>query len=381
MARRPQTSDGSVRAGIARAGRADLRFRLLIVFSCVIATLGLLADSTAVVIGAMLVAPLLGPIMALGIALLGGRGQSFVAPAFALIEGAAVAVLLSWMLTEVLSHSTLDVLTATPREVTARTRPNPLDLGIALAGGAIGAYALVRLKDSAALPGVAIATALMPPLCTVGIGLAARDRGIWGGAFLLFATNLLAIMFSCAIVFWSLGLRPRRSSLPALRLALGAVSVGVIGVALFGLSVRAVQESREARELRSTVASALADVIPGSELVDIERSSAPEGGLEVRVTARTPGQSTLVEATAIQALVAQGMQTRISLVLVSVPVIVLDPLNPPRKDATVAVATPARATPVAPTVAPTTRPTVTPSPAPTATLSPTAVAPPVGNSP
>ncbi|MBK6317969.1 MAG: hypothetical protein IPF51_04190 [Dehalococcoidia bacterium] len=54
-------------------------------------------------------------------------------------------------------------------------------------------------------------------------------------------------MFSCAIVFWSLGLRPRRSSLPALRLALGAVSVGVIGVALFGLSVRAVQESREAR--------------------------------------------------------------------------------------------------------------------------------------
>ena len=165
-------------------------------------------------------------------------------------------------------------------------------------GGAIGAYALVRLKDSAALPGVAIATALMPPLCTVGIGLAARDRGIWGGAFLLFATNLLAITFSCAIVFWSLGLRPRRSSLPALRLALGAVSGGVIGVALFGLSVRAVQESREARELRSTVASALADVIPGSELVDIERSSAPEGGLEVRVTARTPGQSTLVEATA-----------------------------------------------------------------------------------
>ena len=84
-------------------------------------------------------------------------------------------------------------LATIPAEVASRTHPGPFDLAIALAGGAAAAYALVRLEGAAALFGVAIATALMPPLCVVGIGLALDDQGVWGGAGVLFATNLVAI--------------------------------------------------------------------------------------------------------------------------------------------------------------------------------------------
>ena len=90
----------------------------------------------------------------------------------------------------------------------ARTRPTPFDLGVALAGGAAAAYALAQPKLSAALPGVAIATALMPPLCAVGIGVAVGNLEVALGALLLFLTNLAAISFAGIMVFVLLGFRP-----------------------------------------------------------------------------------------------------------------------------------------------------------------------------
>lgn len=374
-----------LRAEIFRDGRPDLRFRLLILFSAAIATLGLMADSAAVVIGSMLVAPLLGPIMAIGEASLGGRPRQGLLATRALVEGAVASIAIAVLFSEVLMRSGLGVLETVPGEVQARTRPNPLDLGIALAGGAIGAYAVARMRDSAALPGVAIATALMPPLCTVGIGLAIDDRGVWGGALLLFATNLTAIIFSSAAVFWLVGLAPHRHGPSLSQAVLAFVPLAVMGIVLFGLSARAVGEAREAESLWAASNRAVTEVLPGAEVTELERSSGPDGSISLRLTVRTPVEATIQSAEAIQSLIAQEMQKKISLVLISVPVIVLDPLNPPPPDATVTVPpTVITMTPTStpsPTTTPTTVPTASPTPMPVPGLSPTTIPPIVGNSP
>ncbi len=378
---------GRIRADLFRAGRADFRFRLLVWFSAVIATLGLIADSTAVVIGAMLVAPLLGPIMAIGEASLGGRTRQGMAALLALGEGALTAIAISFVLAHAAMLSSFNVLESLPGEVQARTRPNPLDLGIALAGGAIGAYAVARLRDTEALPGVAIATALMPPLCTVGIGLAIQDRGVWGGALLLFATNLAAIVFTAGMVFWSLGLGPRKhhNRYPIQQFALGIIPIALLGLTLLGLSARAVGEAREAESLWDASSAALAEVLPGSELTDLHRENGPGGATKVRLTVRTPIEPAIGDAEALQALIAQRTQKKIALVLVSVPALVLDPLNPPPREATVALptrpATPAVTPSPTATVAASATPTPTATPSPTPTPSPTSAPPALGNSP
>ena len=353
--------------------------------------MGLIADSAAVVIGAMLVAPLLGPLMAIGEASLGRSHRQMMAAIRAVGEGALTSILVSFALARLAMWSEFDVLEILPGEVDARTRPNPLDLAIALAGGATGAYAVARWRAHEALPGVAIATALMPPLCTVGIGLAIQDRDVWGGALLLFATNFAAITFAAAVVFWFLGLRPRSAGMPLPQILLGLIPLFLLASILFGLTARAVSESREAESLHDASEAALEMVFPEAELVEVVRSRGDDGGLDVRLTAYTPGQPTLEQIEALQALIAQRMQRRISLVYVGIPAQILDPLNPPSRSARIEIPTAVPTTPVAtatspatPTAAPTATPTRTPTPRPTATPTlmptPTSGAPNVGNS-
>ena len=97
---------------------------------------------------------------------------------------------------------------AVTTEVLARTQPSLIDLMIALASGTAGAYAIARKEVGEALPGVAVAVALMPPLASAGLGVAFREGAIVGGALLLFTTNLIAIVFAGGVVFLLLGVRP-----------------------------------------------------------------------------------------------------------------------------------------------------------------------------
>lgn len=331
-------------AELTADARVSPRFHLLIIFSCVIATLGLIADSTAVVIGAMLVAPLLTPIMALALGSVRGEGNLLSTAALAIAEGVAVAIFLSWFLAAGARLLPFDALTTLPAEVHARTHPNPFDLGIALAGGAVAAYVLVRMPGADALPGVAIATALMPPLCTVGIGLALGDRGVWGGAALLFLTNLSAIVFGGIVVFSALGFRPaswRAGTLPSV-LALALLLV--VGGSLVSLTMRAVSDSRDGQRIHQAVLRAVEVQRPGSQLISLE-SSKREGSLELRVTLRTNGEPSIEEVENIQAAIAQDLQRTVSLVFISVPALVLDPLNPPAPRVTITPVPPATPTP------------------------------------
>jgi len=157
-------------------------FFLLVVLSCSIATLGLITDSPAVIIGAMLVAPLMSPIIGIGLASIVGDSHLLKNAVSALLRGAGLAVLLSAVVTLFNSYLPIISFQTLPQEVLSRTHPTPIDLVIAFSGGIAAAYAMTQPNLSAALPGVAIATALMPPVCTVGIGLALGRLDVAGGA-------------------------------------------------------------------------------------------------------------------------------------------------------------------------------------------------------
>jgi uncharacterized hydrophobic protein (TIGR00271 family) len=182
--------DRSVRAAVELRG-ATLWILMLAI---VIASVGLNTNSTAVVIGAMLVSPLMGPIVGLG------YGISIFD--FALMRRAlanlAIAAFISLITSTV--YFLLSPLAEAQSELLARTTPSLWDVLIALAGGLAGIIGQTRRERSTVIPGVAIATALMPPLCTAGFGLAHGNWHVFGGAFYLFSINSVFIAFSAVIV-------------------------------------------------------------------------------------------------------------------------------------------------------------------------------------
>ena len=182
----------------------DTTYWLQIIFAAGIATLGLVLNSPAVIIGAMLISPLMGPILSLGLALAAGDFILLARTIANLTLSCSVAISFA-----ILLIFTLPFKEATS-EILARTQPNTLDLGVALFSGAIGAIAICRPVKGVvtSIPGVSIAVALMPPLCVVGFGVGVSFSLNWNeglqiakGGALLFVTNLVAISFASLLVF------------------------------------------------------------------------------------------------------------------------------------------------------------------------------------
>lgn len=185
-------------AGGTRTGR----FWAMQAFAVVIATMGLSANSAAVVIGAMLVAPLMTPIMGVATALALGWPRKAAAPLLGTIAASVGSVLLAWAL-----HSLVTAATVTD-EVLSRTSPDLRDGLIALAAGAAGALGTARQDVSSSLPGVAVAVALVPPLASIGVCIELGRGDLASGAFLLFATNLVAIILAGILVLLWCGFVP-----------------------------------------------------------------------------------------------------------------------------------------------------------------------------
>ena len=167
------------------------RYAFMTLMSAGIAVLGLLLSSPAVVIGAMLISPLMGPIIGLGFALATFDSAEIRDAAVALAAGIVIAVLFCAL---IVLLSPIQNVTA---EIASRTRPNLFDLIVALFSALAGAYAMVRGREGT-IVGVAIATALMPPLAVVGFGLATANWTVFGGSLLLFFTNLMTITLTAA---------------------------------------------------------------------------------------------------------------------------------------------------------------------------------------
>ncbi|HEY9881252.1 MAG TPA: DUF389 domain-containing protein [Leptolyngbyaceae cyanobacterium] len=194
-------------------------YLILITGSCAIATFGLIANSTAVIIGAMIIAPLMVPIRSLAFGAMEGNVLLFRKGFTSVAVGTLLAVVLAWI---------LGVIVGIPSfgsEVLSRSQPTLLDLGIAVAAGGISGYAKVQPKVSGSLAGTAIAVALMPPVCVIGLGLSQADWSLSLGAALLYLTNLLGITLSCMLTFLLSGYTPLREARKALLWAVALTSI------------------------------------------------------------------------------------------------------------------------------------------------------------
>jgi uncharacterized hydrophobic protein (TIGR00271 family) len=169
------------------------RFAFLLLIAASLSLLGLLMSSAAVLIGAMLLSPLMMPIIGLGFGIATLDFREIKRTAFALGMGSAISVMLSVVL---VSISPVQTITA---EIAARTQPTLFDLLVALLSAVAGAYALVRGRGGTVV-GVAIAIALMPPLVVVGFGIATWNWTVFAGSLLLFLTNAVTIALTAALV-------------------------------------------------------------------------------------------------------------------------------------------------------------------------------------
>ena len=194
--------------------------------ACIIATLGLLSNSAAVIIGAMLVAPLMLPIRGIAFGFLEGDLPLVKEGAKALGVGTIIAIALSTSLGLMLGLSEYG------SEVWARSEPTLLDLGIAITAGGISGFAKVQPKISSTLAGTAIAVALMPPVCVIGLGLAQGRMALSQGATLLYLTNLIGITLACMLAFWLTGYSPFNKARKSLRYALIFTAALVVPLAI-----------------------------------------------------------------------------------------------------------------------------------------------------
>jgi uncharacterized hydrophobic protein (TIGR00271 family) len=207
--------------------RSTTNYVVLLTLATVIATFGLIAASAATVIGAMIVAPLMTPIMASTLAIVLGNGPRLGRSVLIVVLSVAYVVGLSAALS--VSIPALVVGFGSNPEILGRVSPNMLALYAAIGSGAAGAFAVSRAEIGDALPGVAIAISLVPPLCVVGLAVSHTQWLAGLGAMLLFLTNFFAIVLAGGAVFWLSGIHPRPTGAVQAHLHRRALAIAVLG--------------------------------------------------------------------------------------------------------------------------------------------------------
>jgi uncharacterized hydrophobic protein (TIGR00271 family) len=309
---------------VRRGARPDIDFFVMIGLSAIIATYGLLQDSGAVIIGAMLVAPLFTPILAFSMAVVRGDIRLLRLALESTLKGVALAVGLAALLTAL---SPLRMIT---HEISARTQPNLFDLAVALASGAAGAYAVARKDVAASLPGVAIAAALVPPLGVVGVGMAMGDPTTGWGGLLLFSTNLIAITLSGSVVLLLLGFRPTPRAERAARLRMGlaasVILLVLISVPLAAVFVNSVQESQTRRLINQIVLKAVEDD-PDLEVGEVAFREADDA-LDVTVTFYAQEELSQAFMSELMAELSNALDQPMHLQLRRIPIQAIDLVEP-----------------------------------------------------
>ena len=209
---------------LAKDSKCTADYLILVIASASIATFGLLENNVAVIIGAMIIAPLMSPIQGMAYGAIAGNGQIFRSALTTLAIGTFVAAVIAAVIQGAVA------LPAFGSEIIARSKPNLLDLGIAIAAGAVSGLSRVRTSISSAIVGTAVAVALMPPVCVIGITIASRSWHLALGASLLYVTNLLGITVACMVAYLATG-RISRTDRGALIAAIAMTTVLAIPLA------------------------------------------------------------------------------------------------------------------------------------------------------
>jgi uncharacterized hydrophobic protein (TIGR00271 family) len=270
------------------AARKLSAFWVLLVLSAAIASAGIVSDSTATVIGAMIVAPLMTPIVGTVFSVMTGDRGNLYRSLGLVVSGAVVVIVMSYLFGLLVP---VPIVAQTNSQIASRVHPDLIDLAAALATGAVGAFAVIRSDVSNTLPGVAIAISLVPPLCVVGLTLESGASGQATGAMILFLTNVGAILLSGLVVMAlyhvfeaAASERPRVHRRVAATVV--AVFVLVLMVPLAVSSARITQDTLD-RENVAPVAERWAHA-SGWQIVSVTSS---EAGVEVRASGGLPEPS------------------------------------------------------------------------------------------
>ncbi len=298
---------------VRRRSRSDSDYFVMLALSVIIASLGLLLDSAAVVIGAMIIAPLMQPIVGVGLGVAMGNGRLLDIGLRSLAKGVAVGLALSFLVGFLVPGSSIT------SQLDARGQPQLLDLMIALASGAAGAYATCRKGIGDTVAGVAIAVALVPPLATTGIGLALGEWPLAIGAALLMATNFVAIATSSSLMFLWVGFKPEPGRFgtqgPFVR---GALTMGalVFVVAASLVAWNRAGDARFDRELRTVVQDAVLGIDPDASVESVVTPHRGGSILFIDVTVDTLDPPLLHEnRLTIQSTVARELDRAVDLQL------------------------------------------------------------------
>jgi len=269
-------------------------FYYMTIASAFVATLGLLLDSTAAVIGAMVIAPLLRPAIAICVGTVLGDPKLFRTSLFTTFMGLVLAVGVAMVTAfATIRFGLIPPLTELevnlPREILVRTDLNVLNIGLALASGAAGAYSFAEGKGET-LMGVMIAVALIPPACTAGIGVALWDMSIFGGAGLILLVNVICINIAGTLVLWKVGIRPRRffraleSGRSMKKRVLTTVAILVIISSLFAYSTYQTYSEYRFKEDIQEEAVAIASGLANVTAAEVDSIDIAGDAITVRMT-------------------------------------------------------------------------------------------------
>ncbi|MBE0689107.1 MAG: TIGR00341 family protein, partial [Anaerolineae bacterium] len=284
---------------------------VLVIIAAIIASLGLVLNSSAVVIGAMLVAPFMQPCIGFAVGMATAELQLVRRGFVALLVGVPLALAFAFII-----GALANLQTATP-EMLARTQPGLLDIGVAMMSGIIGAYALARKNISSALAGVAIAAALMPPLCTFGLELAAGRQDTAVRAGLIFATNIVGISVAAWIVFMWLGIRPHWKDARSRTRYLWVTLTAMLAVPLVILLIALVSRSDRTRIIWDKLQAAFDD--PNMRVVDVRVGE--QSPLKIEATVRTPRPLRAAQVNTAESQLAAELNTPIDLEIIEQRVI------------------------------------------------------------
>ena len=229
--------------GLRQSAKLSGVFITLMILSTLLATTGLFQNSAPVIIGAMILAPLMAPIISFSMGVVRGEQQLIQESATTLFFGILTALAVSCLYTYMMP---LNLLTD---EMQGRLHPNVLDLMVAILSGIAGAYAHAKTEVAKSLAGVAIAVALIPPLSVAGIGIGWWETEIVVGSFLLFLTNLSGISLAAALTFLLLGYAPIKRATKGL--VLSSIFLAVISIPLVVSFNQLIEQNRIYKQLKS----------------------------------------------------------------------------------------------------------------------------------
>lgn len=302
----------AVFAEISAGSHPTREFFIMLVISAVIAAVGLLTNSVAVIIGAMLVSPLLIPVIGISLGAVKGDFSLFRTAIEAEAKGIAIVIALVVVLTLLVPNASIT------SEILLRTHPTPLDLVVALASGAAAAYALSKKSIGATLPGVAIAVAVMPPLSVVGIGFALRRPEVALGGALTFLANIVAINFAASAIFWLMNFSPRWSITAEKktmeRLKTSAVLLLIILLPLAWIMWGSVSADSTRATIESVLASQL-DGIPRAELAGVQFEQGKSGQLMITAAINSPKEITQEKADEMKNALEKKLGSKVELSL------------------------------------------------------------------